>query len=72
MALYYFTLEEDPLVRSTEYRARPGDGVRALPIFLDKHVLRTYDRLKRRLGLSDEAASGLLRHLERFGRRWKR
>jgi 2OG-Fe(II) oxygenase superfamily len=72
MAFYYFTAEKDPLVRSTEYRARPGDGWRALPIYLDKQALRTYDWLKRRLGLSDSAASGFLRRLERFGRRWKR
>ena len=26
LALYYFTHEVDPMVRSTEYRARPGDG----------------------------------------------
>ena len=72
MALYYFTAEQDPLVRSTEYRARPGDGWRSLPIYLDKQVLRTYDRVKRRLGLSDDAASRLLRRVERLGRRWKK
>jgi hypothetical protein len=72
MALYYFTAENDPLVRSTEYRARPGDGWRALPIYLDKQALRTYDWVKRRFGLSDDAASGLLRRVERFGRRWRR
>ena len=26
LALYYFSVEEDPMVRSTEYRSRPGDG----------------------------------------------
>jgi 2OG-Fe(II) oxygenase superfamily len=72
MALYYFTPENDPLVRSTEYRARPGDGWRALPIYLDKQALRLYDGVKRRFGLSDDAASGLLRRVEHFGRRWKR
>ena len=72
MALYYFTLENDPFVRSTEYRARPGDGLRAVPIYLDKQALRIYDRVKRRLGLSDHAVSGFLRRLERLGRRWKR
>jgi hypothetical protein len=72
MALYYFTTEKDPFVRSTEYRARPGDGWRALPIYLDKQALRTYDWVKRRLGLSDNAASGFLRRVEGFGRRWKR
>jgi hypothetical protein len=69
MALYYFTRERDPMVRSTEYRARPGDGMRAVPIFLDKQVLRTYDRVRRWFGLSDHAASGLLRRVARFRRR---
>jgi hypothetical protein len=32
MALYYFTAEHDPVVRSTEYRARPRERLRALPI----------------------------------------
>jgi hypothetical protein len=69
LALYYFSIEDDPPVRSTEYRARPGDGPRAVLIYLDKHVLRAYDRVKRRLGLSDQAASQLLRRVQRFRRR---
>jgi hypothetical protein len=71
LALYYFTVEEDAMVRSTEYRARPGEGWRALPIYLDKQALRTYDRLKRWLGLSDERASELLRRVERLRPRRK-
>jgi len=67
LALYYFTQEEAPLVRSTEYRARPGEGVRGLGIYLDKMALRLYDRTKRALGLDDRFASGLLRLLS--GRR---
>jgi hypothetical protein len=43
-----------------------------LPIYLDKQALRTYDWVKRRLGLSDNAASSFLRRVEGFGRRWKR
>lgn len=53
LALYYFTVESDPMVRSTEYRARPGEGLRGIPIYLDKQALRLYDRTKRRLGISD-------------------
>ncbi len=71
MALYYFTEEERPMVRSTEYRARPGEGPRSALIYLDKEVLRTYDRLKRRLGLSDRTVSHLLGPRERF-RRWRK
>ena len=69
LALYYFTSEDRPLVRSTEYRARPGDGRRALAIYLDKQLLRTYDRIKRSLGLSDHAASRLLGRVGHLKRR---
>jgi len=66
MALYYFSEEVDPLVRSTEYRARPGDGRKGVWIYLDKQVLRAYDRLKRRLQLSDDMTGRVLRLLERL------
>lgn len=71
LALYYFSIEDDPPVRSTEYRARPGDGPRAVLIYLDKHALRAYDRVKRRFGLSDQAVSQLLRRVQRFRGRKK-
>ena len=61
LALYYFTQEEAPMVRSTEYRARPGEGMRGLGIYLDKMALRAYDRTKRALGLDDRFVSSLLR-----------
>lgn len=72
LALYYFTEETDPMVRSTEYRARPGDGVRSVAIFLDKEVLRAYDWAKRHLGLSDRSAGRLLDRIERLRRRRSR
>jgi hypothetical protein len=72
MALYYFTEEDHPRVRSTEYRARPGEGPRAVLIYLDKQALRIYDRIKRRLRLSDHRASQFLRRLDRFLRREER
>lgn len=53
LALYYFTVEDRPVARATDYRARPGDGLRAVPIWLDARLLRGYDLLKRRSGLSD-------------------
>src|SRR5205807_3288600 len=34
LALYYFTEEAKPQIRSTEYRARPGEGPRAALIYL--------------------------------------
>jgi hypothetical protein len=68
MALYYFSVEEDPVVRSTEYRARPGDGAHSILIYADTQLLRAYDWGKRRLGLSDQTASKLLAYRDRFKR----
>ncbi|HXY28692.1 MAG TPA: 2OG-Fe(II) oxygenase [Acidimicrobiales bacterium] len=69
MALYYFTEEDSPLVRSTEYRARPEDGpVRSTVIYVDKQVLRAYDWTKRRLGISDHSAGRILGRIERLRR----
>jgi hypothetical protein len=69
LALYYFTEELAPVARSTEYRARPGDGPRAALIYLDRQALRVYDRIKRRFGLSDRSASSILTSLHRARRR---
>ena len=44
LALYYFTIEDRPDIRSTEYRHRPGEGPKAVLIYLDKQLLRIYDR----------------------------
>jgi hypothetical protein len=71
MAFYYFTVETDPPVRSTDYRARPDEGPRAVLIYLDKLVLRAYDRLRRQLRLSDHGASRLLHGVQRLRRRPK-
>ena len=58
LALYNFSVEPQPfLVRSTEYRARPGDGLKAVAIYLDKTALRGYDRVKRIFGIDDRFAS---------------
>jgi hypothetical protein len=69
LALYYFSVEDDPLVRSTEYRARPGDGAHSIMIYADKQMLRGYDWAKRNLGLSDQTASKILGYRERKRRR---
>jgi len=70
LALYYFTSEDHPLVRSTDYRARPGDGARSVVIYVDKHALRTYDWAKRHLGLSDRSISKFLGPVDRL-RLWR-
>jgi hypothetical protein len=68
LALYYFTVESDPMVRSTEYRARPGEGLRGILIYIDKQALRMYDRAKRRLGISDARMDKFLRRFRSKGR----
>lgn len=60
MAIYYYTADETPVARSTEYRARPGDGAKSMLIFADKHILRAYDTMKRRVGFSDDFVSKFL------------
>lgn len=66
LALYYFTIEQAPTVRSTEYRARPGDGIHSVTIYADKQLFRAYDWTKRRLGISDETAKQFLQRVERL------
>ena len=69
LALYYFSIEDDPLVRSTEYRARPGDGAHSIMIYADTQMIRVYDWAKRNLGLSDQTASKILGYRDRLRRR---
>lgn len=71
LALYYFTYDDHPTARSTEYRARPGDGARRFVIFVDTRLLRAYDFAKRHLGLSDQSVSKLLHGVERVRTRWR-
>ena len=72
LALYYFSIEADPVVRSTEYRARPGDGAHAILIYADKQMLRVYDWMKRHLGVSDQAASRMLAFRDKLWRGGKK
>jgi hypothetical protein len=68
IALYYYTLDPDFHIRprSTNYRARPGDGaLKSALIWLDKEVLDLYSRAKVRFGFSDEFASRILGFLSR-------
>jgi Rps23 Pro-64 3,4-dihydroxylase Tpa1-like proline 4-hydroxylase len=66
IALYYFTPGDRPqAVRSTEYRARPGDGLKGLLIYGDKMLLRAYDRAKRWFGWNDKFISKLLNWMDR-------
>jgi hypothetical protein len=67
LALYYFTEEVAPVRRATNYRARPEEGAgRRAAIAVDRIVLDVYDRVKRRLGLTDEAAHRVLHRFNRL------
>ncbi|MGZ4688311.1 MAG: 2OG-Fe(II) oxygenase [Acidimicrobiia bacterium] len=66
MALYYFTEEDDPYVRSTEYRATPGTGWRSSLIYVDKQALRGYDWVKRRLNFNDDTMNKMQAWVSRF------
>jgi hypothetical protein len=71
LATYYYTVEAqtDAPARSTNYQARPGDGVgKTALIWADKTLVSLYSRAKTTFGLSDDAASRALRLLDR----WKR
>ena len=70
MALYYFTEEEKAVRRSTNYQARPDESAaKKAAVWADRRALDVYDRVKRRLGVSDEAAQKLLSRLDRLRRR---
>jgi hypothetical protein len=67
LALYYYTEEDRVEARSTNYRARPGEGVtRRVLTAADRTLLNLYTRAKQTFGLSDDFAS---RWLRRLGRR---
>ena len=66
IALYYFTVSNSPLVQSTEYRARPGDGAKGILIYLDKMFLRFYDQFKRVAKIDDTFASNALQTFDRW------
>jgi hypothetical protein len=62
LALYYYTAEDVQAVpKSTDYRARPKDGLseRTL-IWLDKKAVDLYSRAKARFGFTDDWASRIL------------
>jgi len=67
LALYYYTPECNAgHGKSTDYRARPGDGpVRSALIWADKQAVHLYSRVKESFGLSDDFASRVLGFLSR-------
>ena len=72
LAMYYFTEEEAPVRKSTNYQARPEETrAKKAAIAADRTLLDVYDRVKRRLGISDELAHKVQHSLDRFSRRSK-
>jgi hypothetical protein len=70
MALYYFTQEENAVRRSTNYQARPEESrLKKAAVAADRVALDAYDRVKRRLGLSDETVSKVMTRVDRLRRR---
>lgn len=66
IALYYFTEESQaPRKIATNYRARPGDGLKAVAIYLDKKLLAFYNIVKGVLGIDDRFVSHILKFLSR-------
>lgn len=67
LALYYYTAPKAaPLIRSSEYKARPDDGFKRVWIYLDKMAVRIYDAMKRKLGIKDTFASNILKFIYRL------
>ncbi len=66
IALYYFTEEKiTPRKRATNYRARPGDGIKSFFIWLDKQLIWVYNTMKGWLGINDDFVSKVLNFLNR-------
>ena len=69
MALYYFTQEDAPVRRATNYRARPEDGRRKYVIAADRLAVDLYDRAKRRLNIDDAKVNALLGRVHNLRRK---
>lgn len=66
IALYYYTdANKQIAVRSTNYKARPDDGIKKVFIYLDKQLINLYTLIKRAFGLNDDFASKILKLLNR-------
>jgi len=61
IALYYYTVEENPFRRATYYQARPGDGSNKLLVRLDNALVSLYTNIKGKLGANDKIISGILK-----------
>jgi len=68
LALYYYTVEDKPklVTRATDYHARPNDSKsKAALIWIDKHAVSIYSKIKKKFGFSDELVSRALKFVSR-------
>lgn len=61
IALYYYTIEENPYQRSTHYVARPKEKNKAWRIQLDNFMIAVYTKLKGISGANDGLVSKVLK-----------
>lgn len=61
IALYYYTVEENPFRRATYYQARPGDGNNKILVKLDNTLVSLYTNIKGKLGANDKVISNILK-----------
>jgi len=61
IALYYYSIEENPYRRATYYQARPGDGSNKLLVRLDNALVSIYTAIKGKLGANDKVISNILK-----------
>lgn len=72
IALYYYTMGNVKKIGgSTNYKSRPGDGIKALFIWLDKKILYFYSMFKGALGIDDTFVSNTLAFLKKITK-WKK
>lgn len=65
IALYYYTIEDNPLKRSTHYVARPEEKDKQMMVKLDNFMIAIYTRLKGMMGSNDQIISKVLKIFSR-------
>jgi Rps23 Pro-64 3,4-dihydroxylase Tpa1-like proline 4-hydroxylase len=65
IALYYYTVENNPFRRATFYKTRPGDGNKKIMVKIDNTMVSVYTKLKGWLGSNDKIISNFLKVFSR-------
>lgn len=65
IALYYYSIEENPYRRATLYKARPGEGGKKWLVKMDNMLVAVYTAIKGKLGANDKVVSNLLKLFSR-------